>query len=343
MIKSLKEMIESLNIVMENLLLDVTSAKSTYRNFFIFLNESVIRCSKHTSSASNTEIENTKNHLAKLVSNKEQLLKLCATKATFYMDHISAYFDPKLDEQLKGKAVNYRLLHDTVTGIVYRKELGAGESRGGWDKEQLPLPRSTQFVTQYKPVSGIKTIMSSIKHLFDCIHCNPMKVFSRYIVLDKCLSFADTTSKPKIWDAVAVYSDNVRYSLLIHFPLPKGKERVGVLRRIKNGKWSGKIKKLPAGLTCIEAKFHGAKDLVCLLQGQGKTVLVAFSLSEFAEGCVEVDKFGDALQLAGEEVKLERSIELTEGKKEKLRCGCRGYICLVGDERKLEVYEITDS
>jgi len=111
---------------------------------------------------------------------------------------------------------------------------------------------------------------------------------------------------------------------------------------MKNGRWTGKLKKLPIGLNCIEAKFHGAKDLVCLMQGQGKMVLAALGLSEF-ESDIEFEKFSDALQLAIEETTFDRFIELAEGKKEKLRCGCRGYICLVGDERRLEVYEITDS
>jgi hypothetical protein len=130
MIKNFKEMIEVLSIVMESLLLDITNAKKAYRNFFIFLNESVIRCSKQTNSNSNTEIENTKNHLAKLTSNKEVLLKLFGSAEELFMDNISGYFDAKYDEQIKRKASVSHLIQDIATGIIYKKECSASELTG---------------------------------------------------------------------------------------------------------------------------------------------------------------------------------------------------------------------
>jgi len=220
LIKNLKEMIEVLSIVMESLLLDITNAKKAYRNLFVFLNESVIRSSKQTTNSSNAEIENTKNHLAKLTSNKEILLKLLSSAETLFMDNISSCFDTKYDEQLKRKASVCHLVQDIATGIIYRKERSANELTGSWKKEQLPLPRSTQFVTEYKPISGIKTIIGNVKHLFDCIYWNPMKVFSNYFLLNKSLSFIGASSKAKICDTVSIYSGNVHYCLLIHLPLP---------------------------------------------------------------------------------------------------------------------------
>ena len=209
-------MIESLNVVLESLLIDVADAKLVYRNFFIFLNESVIRVSKQAANGTNTEIENTKNHLAKLTSNKELLLKLFENKDNFYMSKISAYFNPKLDESLKAKSHSHCLIHDTLTGIIYQKISNTKETKGELRKEAFPLPRSTEFLTEYKPISGIKIIIENVKHLLECICNNPMKVLSQYVTISKPISFSSFGPKVKIWDAVAVYSESVQYHLLLH-------------------------------------------------------------------------------------------------------------------------------
>ena len=135
------------------------------------------------------------------------------------------------------------------------------------------------------------------------------------------------------------------YRVLLKSNLIEIEERIGVITKLADGKWIGKLKRLPLGLICTEAKFHGDKDLVCLFSGPGKGLIVAYSLTDFeGEVSVGLERLGTTVMTTmSEEAKLERYIELTEGKKEKLRCGSRGYICLGGDERKLEVYEITDS
>ncbi len=123
---------------------------------------------------------------------------------------------------------------------------------------------------------------------------------------------------------------------------------MGVLARTTAGGWRCCIKRVPQGFFYREGKFHGTKDVVLLLGSAEKRtgVLAAIGLSEFRldestacdiSGLEEV-----CAKRAYEELKIDRFAELAEGKKEKLRCGCRGYICLVGDERRLEVYEISD-
>ncbi len=94
-----------------------------------------------------------------------------------------------------------------------------------------------------------------------------------------------------------------------------------------------------------EGKFHGTKDAVCLFTAAGSQILAVFSLAEFEfSGELDFASLSEFIKvMPAEEIKLTRYAELSAGKKEKLRCGCRGYICLVGDERRLEVYEITDS
>ena len=355
MVKSLREMVECLYVVIENVLMDISEAKIWYRNFLIFLNESVIRIAKQTSSTGTPEIENCKNHLAKLFSNKEVLLKLFCSKESFYMANIAAHFDIKSDESLKNKASLFHFVQDSATGIIYQKTLNAGETKGSWTKSQLPLPHPTEFNTEYKPVSGLKTIMGNIKHAFECLYCNPMKVLSQYVSIEGAYPFSgNANTKLKVCDVAPVYSSaNIQYCLLVHYsaipaaPNSKGEENIGIIAKVKaSTKWICSFKKFPAGVTLTEGKFHGTKDIVCLLSSQGKDVLAAFSLAEFKldESCAfEVTKFDEMLRLPCEEAAITRFLELSEGKKEKLRCGCRGYICLVGDERRLEVYEISEA
>ncbi len=132
------------------------------------------------------------------------------------MTKVSAHFDPKADEPLKSKAAHCHLLQDTVTGIVYQKELGPGEIKGSWSKKELVLPRTTEFVTGYKPVSGLKTIMGNVKHLFECIYCNTMKVASQYLAIESETSFEKFAGKVKVCDVAGVYSGDIEYYLLIH-------------------------------------------------------------------------------------------------------------------------------
>ena len=126
-----------------------------------------------------------------------------------------------------------------------------------------------------------------------------------------------------------------------------GEELIGVLARMSDGSWRCALKRIPQGLICQEAKFHGTKDVVLLLNSAEKKpdILVAVSITEFSldESSLcdlsGIEAF--CTKKSHEALRIERFAELSEGKKEKLRCGCRGYICLVGDERRLEVYEIT--
>lgn len=89
--------------------------------------------------------------------------------------------------------------------------------------------------------------------------------------------------------------------------------------------------------------------MVCLFNSTLKKpdILAAFSISEFKlneneAAPIDFKDITEFIKLPSEEAKLCRFMELSEGKREKLRCGCRGYICLICDERRLEVYEITD-
>jgi hypothetical protein len=123
---------------------------------------------------------------------------------------------------------------------------------------------------------------------------------------------------------------------------------VGVLARTMDGKWRCRVAKLPSRVVFKEGKFHGHQDIVLLLSSlERKLDLIAavsielFHLDETTT--CDIAKLDDYVGMGQhEELNIERVAELTEGKKEKLRCGSRGYINLIADERRLEVYEITD-
>ncbi len=156
MLKSLREMLESMLVGVESLLVDLNEAKLSYRSLLVFFNESVVRIAKQAATTGTPEIENCKNHLAKLTSQKECLLKLFSSKESFYMANISAHFDPKADETLKLRAGSAHLVLDPATGITYQRGLSHGETKGSWTKsQQLPLPRSVEFLAEYVPGSLI--------------------------------------------------------------------------------------------------------------------------------------------------------------------------------------------
>jgi hypothetical protein len=130
MLESMREMLEALVLQIEGFLSQIADAKFAYRNLFIFLNEGVIKIAKQTAAAAAGDVDNCKNHLAKMVSNKEVLLRLCASKDSFYMANISAYFDPRGDEQAKHQAAHSHVLSDPVTGLIYERPLLTPEAKG---------------------------------------------------------------------------------------------------------------------------------------------------------------------------------------------------------------------
>jgi len=217
MVQALKEIIEALYVGIESLLLDIGYAKQGYRNLFVFLNENVIRVAKQNSATGTPEIENCKNHLAKLVSNKEILLQLFANKNSFYMSKVSEHFDSKNDESSQFIQNNIgHYIQDNLTGLIYQKPLLIGETKGTFQKTDLQIPLPIEFLSEYKPISGLKSILVTVKHLFETLYCNPLKTFSQYLSIENTHIVKNGPIKLKIFDITPVYNENIDYYLLAH-------------------------------------------------------------------------------------------------------------------------------
>ena len=68
--------------------MEVTESKIDMRNLLVWMNKCVIKTAE-----GDTEIENTKNHLAKLSFDIKRLTKIFADETVFNMNHLTDFFE----------------------------------------------------------------------------------------------------------------------------------------------------------------------------------------------------------------------------------------------------------
>ncbi len=62
--------------------------------------------------------------------------------------------------------------------------------------------------------------MANIKHLFECVYFNPMKVVSQYIAVTGQFDLAGKTMQIQVPDLATAHTGEVAYYLLIYAKLP---------------------------------------------------------------------------------------------------------------------------
>jgi hypothetical protein len=103
----------------------------------------------------------------------------------------------------------------------------------------FPVPSSSSLPTSpacfisltILVVSSVKSLMGNLKHLFECIYCNPLKVMSQYAALEGVFDLAPHTPQLKFLDIVGVFTDNLAYYLLLYVQLSSGEPSNALDRR----------------------------------------------------------------------------------------------------------------